>query len=166
MVEVIPFRVKDAFKRSGFHYANESIESIYIEIAEYALTTLYQVYPFAPAFEDVSKDDPNEQFKRCVTIWADFFMSENMSSIEKMNDAIQTIIRLGRMFPPSLPEVIHAYHGRLEKLRDNELVQYALYIQSKCQYVDNNPLAPKVIKDALPFDAWQFETSINMEKER
>ena len=66
--------------------------------------------------------------------WADFFQKNNIDDRTKMNKALEAVVSLGRMYPPTLPEVIHAYHGDLKKLNDHELIQYSFYIQSKFEY--------------------------------
>lgn len=64
------------------------------------------------------------------------------------------------MYPPTLPEIIHAYHGDLKKLNDNELIQYAFYIQSQFKPKDEDDYSLGLeIKDALTFNDWRDKTN-------
>ena len=115
MVEIVKFDLKNTLKESDFFQQNEKIEPIYIELAEYTLLTLHKIYPFSSDFDDLSGSPENECFKSFVVVWADAFMSKKMSCIHTIKQAIDNIINLECEYPPSLPQVIAAYFGRLEK---------------------------------------------------
>jgi len=115
MVEIVEFDLKNALKEFDFFQQNEKIDPIYIELAEYTLLTLHKVYPFSSDFNDLSGNPQSECFKSFVVVWADTFMTKKMSCIHTIKKAIQNIIDLDCEYPPSLPQVIFAYFGRLEK---------------------------------------------------
>jgi hypothetical protein len=115
MVELVKFTLTDAIKNSDYLQQNRNIDPIYIELAEYTLLTLHKIYPFSSYFDDLSGRSETEVFKTFVLVWADAFMTKKMSCKKKINDAIQQILDMQLEYPPSLPQVISAYHGKLEK---------------------------------------------------
>lgn len=115
MVEIVKFTLNNALNKSDFLQENTHIDPIYIEVAEYTLLTLQKFYPFSTIFEDFSENNLDEAFKSFVVVWADVFMTEKMSCKKTITHAIKQIIDLGTEYPPTLPQVITAYHGKLEK---------------------------------------------------
>jgi hypothetical protein len=131
-MNVVQFKFNKFLEKDPF-CINDTIEQIYIEIAEMVFNRIYKAYCFNPLFEGVgTAEEQQESVKSAIMVWADCFMDWKINSHEKAKEATNYLISMN--IYPTLGLFRAVYFNEQAIIDEHIYKEYINYLYRLCFY--------------------------------
>jgi len=113
--------------------APAGIDPMYFEVAEYAVSALYQAFPFHKGFgEKHWRHKAEDYFKATVHLWGLEFAANGLCSKWSATEALKLIVK--KNIEPTLGNFIAAYWKKEELLKTANHLQYIKFLEARLSY--------------------------------
>ena len=129
-MNVVEFNFNKFLEKDLFRI-NETIEPIYIELAEMVFSKLYKAYCFNPLYEGPGNEkEKKECLKSAIIVWADYFMDWEINNTARAKKTTNNMIFLNIYPTPGLFRAV--YFNETIMVEKNIYKEYINYLYKFC----------------------------------